>query len=232
MTVTELLDAMATLWANAFTPEVVKATKGAYYGRLRKHEGEALQKAFDEVVAHFRATKANPFPIVADFETHLLAGSSLKSTSVGPKLDFEAHGKRKAELLQQWEETQGRMVKDGCGSIVYGACWLEAKARAHALAWKPDAPDVFVDLSEADVTMIEARVVSQARLSANGAYALRRDDGGHEFWNQTQAVRTLIRAGSTPPPMETTNRLQPKIVKPKRPKQPKTDPENPYAGLD
>jgi hypothetical protein len=228
MTVTELLDYMQAVYQGC-TPEAIKATKSSYYAMLRKHEGEPLQKAWDEVFASFKATRDNRFPIVKDFLAHLVTAGLFSSS--GPKLDLEGHRRRKRELIDAWAVSQGATIKSGCGEHVYSQCLHEVRIRADHLAWKPEGPDVFIHLGEAVVTRCQQAVISQFRLSAHGAWALEREDGGQEWARQFDAVAALLAAGSTPPPMATESRqaLKPLHVKPKR--MPIEEP-NPYEGLD
>jgi hypothetical protein len=227
MTVTELLEYMANVYSGC-TPEAIKATKASYYAALRKHEGEALQDAWDKVFAEFKATRDNRFPIVKDFTAHLMAAGLL--TKSGPKLDLAKHRERRDELLKQWEETQGLMIKNGCGSVIYGHIWLHARDEAARLAWKPDAVDVFVDFSEERVSYMQGQVISQARVAAHGAWALERHDGGAEWARQFDSVMTIVLAGDLPKTLEHQpgQALKPLHVKPKAPPKP----ANPYEGLD
>lgn len=229
MTVSELLEFMANVYQGC-TPEAIKATKSSYYAALRKHEGEALQDAWDKVFAEFKATRDNRFPIVRDFTTHLTAAGLMSKG--GPKLDLAKHRERRNELLRQWEETQGLMIKNGCGAIVYGHAWLHAREEAGRLAWKQDAPDVFVDFSTDEMTKIQQQVVSQARLAAHGAWSLNRDDGGEKWRRQFDSTAALVLAGDLPKALEQQahQAFKPIHVKPKAP--PKSKPSNTYEGLD
>lgn len=194
MTVTDILKAIQAAYPGA-TTEALKTFVPVFHARLRKHEGDALDAAANEVLGTFRPKFGQPFPIPADFEAHLPSGKLHLPGSDGPTIDFAGHKRRQAEIVAAWEAGQGAKIREARGVYVWTHCWLEAKRLAREAAW-PERPSRVV-LSAEQIQRCEDQVVSTARITAHGASVLRRGDVT-DWQAQTEACRAMVRAGQWP----------------------------------
>ena len=195
MTVAELLERIMAVYAGA-TSEAMKAVSSVYYKRLRKHEGEPLEAAADEVFATFKATTRQPFPISGNFEDHLPSGKIKLPDEVA--LDWDAHKRRKRDVIADWERGQGSMILQHRGPYVWVHCWLHAKQLAHDRAWSEDPKPIV--LSAEEIERCENQVTSTARMATYGARVLRRGDAA-EWGRQMAECRSLVRTGNWPKDM-------------------------------
>lgn len=157
MTVTELLENILRVYAGA-TAEALKAIRGAYFARLREHEGAPLQTAWDAVVARFKATVRQPFPIVADFEAELPANRA--SLPGGAKrLDLQGRNERLRHLMARWRADQGHEARDV--PEVFRAMEHIAGLQASLRSWAERPDRIWLD--EADLALARKRAISQQR---------------------------------------------------------------------
>lgn len=193
MTVQELLERIVEMYQAA--PEALASFKPVFYARLKRHEGEKLEAAANEVFGSFKAKFDQKFPIPIDFETQI-PKNQMASDGGAPIRDrMTARGPRKASLMAAWWGTQGTKIRDARGPIVAQACAWEAERIAGVHSWS-DTPERVV-LNAAQVDVCERRAVSQARIAAFGARVL--NVGTNEQWDdQTADVRDRIFAGEYP----------------------------------
>lgn len=194
MTVQELLDRIAEMYQGA-TSEALASFKPVFYARLKRHEGEKLEAAANEVFGSFKARFDQKFPIPIDFETQIPKNQMASDGGTPIRERMEGRKQRRASLMATWWATQGAMVSEARGPIIAQACGWEADRLAGIRAWS-DTPERIV-LTREQIDLCEERAVSQARASAFGGRAL--NVGTNEQWDDQMAgVRDRVRAGEYP----------------------------------
>lgn len=209
MTVAELLERIMAAYSGA-TNEAMKTFVPVFHARLRRHEGEALETAANEVLGSFRAKFDQKFPIPADFETHLPSGKLHLPSDDGPAIDFVSHRRRKQEIEADWLAGQGAKIRAARGQHIWAQCLFAVQRLAAVAAWRDQASRVI--LSAEQIQTCEDQAVSTARIQAHGASVLRRGD--RAAWEgQTAAIRATLRAGEWPAghrePGETESSVRP-----------------------
>ena len=193
MTVADLIQRILVMYPGA-SPEALASFRPVFQARLQHREGRALESAANDTFASFKPTARQPFPIPLDFEQHLTELVP-KDKSAGPKLDFDAHRERKASLMSEWEERQGRGINTARGYKIAAACRALAKSIADSRAWFPDPQPV--RLSAEQIQQREDHVVSSERMGTYGAHCIRTENA--EAWQaQMDELRPLVRAGRSP----------------------------------
>ncbi len=134
MTVAQLLDRIIAAYPGA-SAEAMRAFKPVFLARLGRHEGPLLAAAAEAVLAAFRPTARQPFPIPADLEAHL-PGGRLALPDGSPRLDFAAHRQKRRALVAAWRALQGRRIEAARGRLVALACERVVERRAELLAWR------------------------------------------------------------------------------------------------
>lgn len=164
MTVAELLDRIIAAYQGA-TPEAMATYKPVFHARFKSFEGDKLELAALAVLAEFKPTMRQPFPIPKDFEQHLPNLHRDMPKDLGPKLDLKAHGERKRQLLASWKATQGQRASNGIAEMMRA---LEAAAEPIAAqrAWA-SAPEP-VTLTRKQVLKAQQSALSIKRRELHG----------------------------------------------------------------
>lgn len=187
MTVQELMLAMVAAY-KGMDQSAVSALGPVFKQKLEKYEGKELAAAWVEVASGFDAKPSKPYPLPKDFELVLPAARKMPS---GPRLDREAHAKRKADLVSGWIGTQKRAIGTQYGPRVAFWCESEVRARADSLAWRPEPP-IGITLSSNDVERIFQSVVSRYRIDTFG---YQRNVPADLWTDQMVRCGELVRAG-------------------------------------
>lgn len=158
MNVAQLIDRIIDAYPGASGP-AMGTFRQAYADRLRRHEGVALAKAATEVFGSFKPTHRQPFPIPVDFEQHLPSGK-VALDGATPKLDFRRHRERKAGIIAEWFEAEGRALTSASPDL-----WLAfetiVEPLAYRMAWSEKPGEL--RLKPADILVARKRAVSQRR---------------------------------------------------------------------
>lgn len=194
MTVQELLERINEMYQGA-TPEALASFRPVFYARLKRHEGERLEAAANEVFGSFKAKFDQKFPIPIDFEAQIPKNQMASEAGAPIRDRMAARGSRKASLMAVWWDTQGARIHDARGPIIAQACAWEAERIAGMHSWS-DIPERVV-LTADQVDVCERRAVSQARASTYGGRVL--NVGTNEQWgDQMATVRAVILTGEYP----------------------------------
>ncbi len=100
------------------------------------------------------------------------------------------------KIMATWSETQGAKILEARGKLIFGFCRMEARDRANYLAMYEDSPRLLFDLES--IELCESRAVSQARMVAFGASALRRTDQPGRGAREAEKARAMLKAGIWP----------------------------------
>jgi len=165
VTVSDLLARIIAAYPGA-TTEAMKTFKPVFYARLQRHEGDKLEEAATAVLAAFRPKFGQPFPIPADFETHLPSGKldlGRGSSDAGPPIrqwlaDRDA---RRKQIHGDWVNGQGAKIKANRPHAVYTACSMMAMDVA------ANAGDRLV-LTAEQIATCEEQALSRARVEMFG----------------------------------------------------------------
>lgn len=200
MTVDEILRVLTAAFPT-FNAKAMEAWAAVYRAQLERHEGPALRDAHVAVMGAFKPSGRTPFPVPAEYAAHLPSvdlHKELAKLPGGKAIDFKAHRQRKDDLVREWEDGQGRKIKQARGSSIWVHCWLTVKAIAQMRAWSTDPPAIV--LTQPQIDRCEAEAVSNARCSSRGASVLR--FGSNAEWDgQMAEVRAALRAGERIKPM-------------------------------
>lgn len=180
MTVTELLDRILAAYPGA-TPEAMATFKPVFYTRFRQREGDALQLAFDEVLATFKAKYGQPFPIPADFEPHMPALRIGAPVSIKAALD--ARDSRWRRLFNDWHASQGQKIKAARPHPVFVACVLMAKDLC--IATRDDRARIQLTMDQINLCKMQA--LSQSRVRMFGPLPATNDMWEHQIEQVRQA---------------------------------------------
>lgn len=157
MTISELLKRIAAAYPG-FDTKAAETWAPVFRARLDKHAGEALQDACVAVLAGFKPTTRQPFPIPFDFEAHLPGKLDLPSS--GPSLDVKGHGERKRHLMAEWRSAQGERGAGGVPEVLRALEHI-AGPIADAQAWtRSEAP---LRLTKTQLRLAQHRAISQRR---------------------------------------------------------------------
>lgn len=159
MTVTEMLARILAAYAGA-SPEAMATFKPVFYACFSKREGPHLQAAFDAVLAEFKPSFRQPFPIPANFEAHLPSGRIDLGRDAGHKLDLDGRKRRADGLYAAWEAGQGTRAAKGIPELRRA---LESVARpiADVLGWE-DNPEP-LSLTRDQLKLAAQRAIGQER---------------------------------------------------------------------
>lgn len=180
MTVAELLERIAAAYSGA-TAEAMKTFKPVFYARLRKHEGDALETAANEVLGTFKPKYDQKFPIPADFEAHLPSGKLNLPKDSGPKLDVKGHGDKTRRIMAEWRQTQGTRGANGVVEVLRALEFI-AEPLASMKAWRDDPEPL--RLTKAQLKLAQMRAVSQQRMKLEGPPPKNPD----VWWDQIDAI--------------------------------------------
>ncbi len=126
MTVAELLARIIAAYPGA--TDAAMAT-------FKHREGPHLQTAFETVLASFRATARQPFPIPADIEHHMPSLTKPAGKGEKPIRDLlERRQARAKVMLDDWKLGQGAKIKAARPEPIYTACLFKAQDQAQLKA--------------------------------------------------------------------------------------------------
>lgn len=164
MTVTELLKRLAGAYS-AFDNRVIEAFAPVFRSYLAEHEGERLEKAYTQVLGTWRPKSGQRFPLPADFNEFLKLDIPRSKDETGPiqKALDERHD-RAVRLYAAWFDSQGIRIRAARPQSVYGACCLEAYARAKASTQSTER----ILLSPEDIARCELSAVTSERVHRFG----------------------------------------------------------------
>jgi len=179
MTVTELLQRILDVYPGA-TPESMATFKPVFYARLRKHDGDALEKAATEVLGTFKPTTRQPFPIPIDFEKYL-PSSAQAPAGGGKPLDIDGHKERRRQILADWRAGHGARAANGVRLIMLALEFI-AEPIADVMAWQEQPEQLLLKHSE--VKTAYHRAISQRRRGLHGAPPSNAD----VWWDQISEI--------------------------------------------
>lgn len=180
MTVAELLERIAAAYSGA-TAEAMKTFKPVFYARLRKHEGDALETAANEVLGTFKPKFDQKFPIPADFEAHLPSGKLNLPKDAGPTLDVKGHGEKTRRIMAEWRGAQGARGAGGVTEVLRSLEFI-AEPLAGMKAWRDDPEPL--RLTKAQLKLAQSRAISQQRVKLHGPPGKDPD----VWWEQIDAI--------------------------------------------
>lgn len=172
-----------------FDDAAVAATIGAFRQKLEKFEGKELASAWVEVVSGFDPTARKPYPLPKDFEEVLPKPRRMRD---GPALDIKGHGARREALVSNWETVHWPTIREQYGARVAWWCYVEARERAHNLAWKAESAEN-VWLTARDIDRVVEGIVSRDRTDTFGGDVARMDPEGWK--GQMDQCRVHVLAG-------------------------------------
>lgn len=159
MTVSELIDRILAAYAGA-SPEAMATFKPVFYARFSKREGPHLQAAFEAVLAEFKPTMRQPFPIPANIEAHMPGSGLDYGTGDGHKLDLDGRKRRADSLFANWLAGQGTRAAKG-NEMLRRALENVARPVADVMGWNEN-PEPLV-LTRDQLKTACQRAISQER---------------------------------------------------------------------
>jgi len=180
VTVDELLRRILAAYPGA-TPEAMATFKPVFYARLKGREGPHLAEAATAVLASFKPTMRQPFPVPAQFEAEMPERVSSMGKG-GKKLDIPARNERMMRLLEQWWERQGDRASKGVPEVARALRHI-ASLHASFRSWS-DNPAAIV-LTVEELQQGRHRAISQQRRIEFGGVPPRSPE---VFFDQVQQI--------------------------------------------
>lgn len=150
----------------AFNSKSADVWAQAFRTRLRHHEGPALREAHVAVMAAFKPTGRQPFPLPADYDQHLPGHARVAAGAAGKsmKAELEARHSRAEWLFAGWWQNQGRKLQRALPRPVHDHCVLEAQD----LARRAPEPLQELVLTQDQIDICASRALSQWRVAKFG----------------------------------------------------------------